>query len=223
MNIVNIERDLVKQIALRCSDPFFKDNRQEIYEEALYAVDKKLARRYSILHRYYKFESTITQPAANTDADYIDDRKKIDIELAINGFKNEYLVMINDQEYVKEPANFLKKLDDSYYYHLYHSQDTLKFNYTPRTASDVVYIFYLSDPDLRDFLDEDTRPVIPVKYEDERIELAMIEAAKIAYPKFDGDKADKYLKILKIHQDEGFKTELGENKGIVRIHPWKYP
>jgi hypothetical protein len=223
MSIANIQQDLVKQLALRCNDPFFKDNRQEIYEQALFYIDKRIARRYSILHRYFRFNALITQPAANTDADYVDKQKKINMELSINGFKNEYLVMINDQEYVKEPANFLRILDDSYYYHLYRGQHTIKFNFTPRTQDDDVIIYFLSDPDLLDYNDETTKPVIPAKYEDERIELAMIEVAKIAYPKFQGEKQEKYAKILNTYNDEGFKTELAERKGITRIAPWKYP
>lgn len=182
---------LISEIALRCNDSQYTDFQRSTYEKVFYRVSRELSRKYNINNRFYNFVNTIE-----------------DIEepilLKITSFKTENKVVINGKPYnksseLKENCYVLKYLNNQLY-----------FNYYNKLSGDLIHIYYLADINIDDYDIEETKPIIPIQFEEELITLSLIEIAKLGIPKFgNSEKGQKYKDILSIYSKD--KRELDVN------------
>jgi len=226
--ITNIESKLIDLIADRCADSHHRDFHKDEYEESLYRADRKIARKYQILNRMLKFNCKIvTPPEQENNEDYVSQQKNTDVELNIPSLHQESKVLINQMPYVKGKQNALisnASQNDSYSYYLYYGHNSLLFNYNPRTEDDDIIIFYMSGATLENFDADTNKPVIPDKFEDERIRLALIEMAHMGIAKYREEKKQKYIDILRLNdKNRSLDPNLVESKASLTIQPYKYP
>ena len=215
-----IKPSIVEQIARKCEDPYFNDFERSEYEEAIFFADKLLALRYKILHQCFNKEFFITTPPGENETDYLQKILNEAIALPIKNIDFVNDVIINSKQYSRELPAVVSQ--DGYQYSLETSSNELLFNYSPRANGDNVYIYYTSTIVLEDY-DDYSAPIIPARYEEERIKLATRNIAERGYAKFKEDKEKKYGKILSLNKDRGTKPELMEYTGPKRIKPFKYP
>lgn len=228
--ITNIDAQLIHVLADRCNDQYFKDFNRETYEEALYRADRTVARKYQVLTRMLKFTATIeTPPESLGDDDYMANEKNTDIPLSILTLHQEYKVLVNEVPYIKGKQNALVDnavIADSYTYYLYYGHNSWLFNYNPRTANDDIIIFYMSGAGLDNFDADANKPIIPDKYEDERIRHALVNIATMGITKFKEEKREKYMIVLRANgkrEMSNLDPNLLESKASLTIQPFKYP
>lgn len=226
--ITNIESKLIDLIADRCADSHHKDFQPDEYEEALYRADRKIARKYQILNRILKFNCKIvTPPEQENNENYVGEQKNVDVELGLSTLHQEYKVLINQRPYFKGKQNALvsnASQNDSYTYYLYYGHNSWLFNYNPRTEDDDIIIFYTSGASVDNFDADTNQPIIPDKFEDERIRYALIEMAHMGIAKFKEDKKVKYIDILRLNnRGQAIDPNLTESKAFLTIQPYKYP
>lgn len=223
-SLQNIKADLIHQISLLCSDGRFDDFRKEEYELALLRADKKIAIRYQILTRYTKFTNNIKiPPDKEGDTDWLQTQKATDIILEVYSFIEEHIVFVNSVIFTKDTSNELQT--DLNRYQLYSASDGWHFNYSPRTESDAIEIHFSSDVNPEDYEADETSPIIPTKYEPERVNLSIYEIGKMGFAKYQETDArhGKYKRLMFSHPDKGFVPELRGDDGPKRIKILQYP
>lgn len=178
IRLKQIRPTLLSEIALRCSDTKYVDFPKQIYERAILYAERKIAFKYRVLNRYFSFKASGTEEVA----------------LTIPSFAGEYRVTVNGVEYETGDKHELEETETEYY--LYFDSHAYKFNYTGRSeAEDDVVIYYNSDVNIEDYDLEETTPVLPKRYEEEVIAIAVSYIVKLALAKFTGMKLEKYLRI----------------------------
>lgn len=205
--LLKIRPSLISQLALMTDDTEYKDFGKPIYEQAILKANRNIAKKYEIVNRHYSF-------VARGDG-------VSDIELTIPSYKDEYKVMVNGTEYTKEEQTELRN-DEKYY--LYNNSRSLLFNYTPRSLGDEINIYYVADITLSDYDLEETTPVIPSKYEDEQLEIALIHLVQLATAKFSGGKLEKYQRLRQEYRTNPDETDsmLLTTKRWMKFQPFQY-
>jgi len=221
--ITNIDSKLIHRIADRCNDQYFKDFNPETYEECLYRADRTVARKYQVLTRMLKLNVKIeTPPESTNDADYVANQKNVDVPLNIPSLHQEYKVLVNNYPFTKGKQNAL--VDDSSTYYLYYGHNAWLLNWNPRSEDDDIVIFYMSGATIETFDADTNRPIIPNKFEDERIRYALIEIANMGIAKYREERKEKYINILKLNnRSSSLDPNLLESKASLTIQPFKYP
>jgi len=228
--IQHVKPSLMEEVRLRCSDSFCDDFDEEIYEQAIFRAIKKVAREYDLLQRYIKFSNKIIiNPADDTITE--DELKLTDIDLPIKSFRDEYKVTIgslNTDTSIYDYYLYTKVTDhqvelDQYEYHLYRGLNSWKFNYSPRGTDDEVIIFYIMDPELDDYEDKNTSPVLPGKYDEEVQKRAIIYMAKLGIAKYKEDKKKKYQSIYLLEMKEKGDDKIEPHRAPINIKPFRYP
>ena len=208
-----MDKKLISEIALRCGDIDFKDFDYIIYENTLLKASRKTARKYELIQRVRDFEVAISIPEGEDEDNYVDKQIKIDVPLDLMSFKAEYKIIINNKEYTK-----VKVVEvNQYQYVLYRNENQILFNYSPRTKSDNITMFYTADINVDDYDIEELQPVIPSQYEEELQDLATVTQAKLGASKFKGSEKGKgYYALIGLYG----QNEDNYNRNLVKDTPW---
>ena len=149
-------------LAVRCSDTNYSDFLKSFHQEALKYANRKIARKYSLLTRYYSFKCIAENEQAALKP----------VKLKLHSFSEEIKILINDAEYDRGTSG---KLDtEKNQYELYWGTDSYLFNYTNRSLEDVIQMTYMAEIGIDDFDDKSVTPIIPEKYDDEVLRYALI-------------------------------------------------
>lgn len=223
---------LLSEVTLRCGDSEFKDFPKQHYERMLHRAKRSIARKYQLIQRKYSFKVT-----AKTE-----EAIKNNVSVYIPSFDAETLVLINGREYGKSARNKIRvveavediemisdansniedyNLSAEYSYQLFYDHRNLIFNYTPRTLSDDVELYYVSDINIDDYDEESFEPIIHSRYEESLIENTVVEMAKLGIGKFTGEKADKYKNMISMYAKDGKNPSLVPNEQWIVIKPWQ--
>ena len=219
-----IDHPLVLEIANRCNDTHYDDFQKNSYLESIYRAEKRIALKYDILNRVLFFKNKIVVPPQfEGNVVWLQTQKETSIDLPVTSFHNETNVTINSIQYTKVSKDKLITDDDYpiYSYHLYYGNNSYKFNYTERGIDDVIIISFTSDINISDYEEENIRPILPPKFEDEVINRACTDMAKKGITMFKGDKADKFYKILKMYSKEKVDIDVTESRSWITIKPWQ--
>ncbi len=226
--INKINSKLIHTIANRCDDSFFDDFKPARYEEALYRADRTIARKYQILERMFEFNTPIVIPPESvSDDEYVVKQKNIDIELNMPSFNEEIKVILrasktgNEEILTKSKEHELEA--GTYTYYLTYGYNKWLFNYLPRTTEDTIIIFYMCGATVENFDADVNQPIIPNKYEDERIKYALQNIAQDGIAKFKEDKKRKYISVFKLNSDSRIDSNLIESQDFPTIKPFIYP
>jgi hypothetical protein len=226
--ITKIDSKLIHTLANQCNDSYFKDFNRARYEEALYRADRTVARKYQILERMLEFNTPIVvPPESESDDEYITKQKNTDIELDLPSFHQEIKVILrastsgNEEILTKSKEHELEA--GTYTYYLTYGVDKWLFNYLPRTTEDTIIIFYMCGATVEKFDADVNQPVIPNKYEDERIKYALQNIAKEGIAKFKEDRQKKYISVLRLNSDTRIDSNLVETQDFPEIKPYRYP
>ena len=135
----------------------------------------------------------------------------------------------------------LKQLDDvldsdsgsDYFYALIYNANQFTLYYTGAEANDEITIYYTSsiagETDYEPYDLEGNAnavPVLPNKYFEEVVRRAVRYMAQLGIATFDGQKSDKYAKVLRMHThrtDEIDEVGLQKSRPFIEIKPFQYP
>lgn len=215
-----MDKSIISEVALRVNDISYKDFDSSIYERCLLRASRKVAKRYQLIQRYYKFTSRISIPKGEDEQAYLEEKVKEVIKLAIPSFVSEYLVVINDMQYIKRDN--IRINENEYYFKRDHN--SINFNYTPRTKEDIVEIHYTSDINEDDYDVQELEPIIPSQYNEELIALAIVEVSKMGIVKFpNSEKGNKYKEALSIYgiDERSLDRKLLTNENWAEIKIWQ--
>jgi hypothetical protein len=204
-----MDKRLKDIIAYRCNDTDYYDFPESVYNEGMLFSAREVARRHSILHRYYSFTITTNDP--------LEYQKPVPIRL--HSFTAEELVRVNGIELTR--SDNIRFHDNTNMYQLYYGVDGYLFNYTPRTPQDIIEIYYTADITVDDYDEESITPVIPQRYNEEIIRGALLYISELGIAKFKEAKNEKYMKIYKLNQNKRVGTETGEKKTWPTLKPFK--
>lgn len=195
---------LISEIALKCGDPEFNDFNRNLYSQSVLRSQRTVAAKYDILERRVDIK------IAEGDPEWV--------TIPVKNFKVETKFLVNDIEYKKNTE--LEK-ENSYMVRFSDSQEW-SFNYTEKTAGDVVSIRYTSLGETSDELDG--TPILPDKYYEELIRGAIVYMAEIGKAKFKGEKKVKYDELYQMYKPEDFllNPNLIKNNSWVEIKPYDF-
>ncbi len=224
-----VNKALISEIALRCADVQYKDFDYNIYEQALLRADREVAKKYQVLTKYYQ-------------EDIAEETETI---LNLPNFKAEYLVTCGEQTLRKVTHKIENLMENCYYLEVMDGE--LKFAYkltnlihnseeefnelndvllntvspTQTTSNNEITILYTIIPDLEAYNGEDY--LIDNKYDEERINFALVYLAKIGIIKFIGDKKQKYSDLLKlVMRSDDYDKRVIKDNTWVSIRPFNY-
>ena len=226
--INKIDSKLIHTIANRCDDSFFKDFTRARYEEALYRADRTVAHKYQILERMLSFNTPIVvPPESEDDEEYVSKQKNTDIELEIPSFHQEIKVILRPNKTESEEILVKSKEHEleagTFTYYLTYGSNKWVFNYLPRTTEDTIVIFYMCGATVENFDADVNQPIIPNKYEDERIKYALQNIAQDGIAKFKEDRQKKYISIYRLNSNTKIDFNLVETQDFPKIKPFVYP
>ena len=195
------DKEMINVLALRCSDPFFKEFPESTYELSLLRAKKAIALKYKVSSRKYELK-------------YRNDLNNIKpIKLEIPDFNAEYRVKINNVEYFIKSGDKLEDME----YSLERLENALYFDYKPRKEVDNIQIYYISN-----FCEEEeieaSKPILPPEYDEEVLNYATLEVAKMGLAKYPIETTEnfkKYYNLVKLYGDsQKLKAELlkGQNE-----------
>jgi len=202
-----IKPSLISEIALRCGDTEYRDFQKEVYERAILFANRQIAKKYDLLKRYMGFKSYGTEEQ----------------QLTILSFAGEYRVLINGSQYDRVNKHELDSTKNQYY--LYYDSHSFLFNYTNALDGDNVVIYYTADIKIDDYDLEQTAPIIPGKYEDEQIAIAVSYLIRLAKAKFIGHKLEKYERLRTEYgrsREKEYDSQLAPTTKWAQIKPFKY-
>jgi len=210
------DQDLISRVALNCNDIMFNDFKQDIYGEAIYRMQKKLAANYDLMDR------SITLSVLDAD---------IPQDLTVTDFREETKVTVNDVPYSKRNETAegdvkVFKAEDfpqKTYRIWYNSSDKWVIDYYNPIVGDTIVIDYLS---LGEAAATTTGSIfIPEKYQEELIRLATVYMGRLGMAKFLGQKQEKYLAIIRTYTHQSAKEEqyLEKDEPWIFIKPLQYP
>lgn len=194
-----MNKRLIDILAYRCNDAYFDDFSQSVYEESMLFAARAVARKYSLLNRYYSFKAN-----AKNESD-----KKAPLKLKIHSFSAETMVRVNEIEYSRTHD---LRLDGEKIYQLYYGTDCYLFNYSPRNTEDRIDLLYTADITVDDFDDESITPVIPQRYDEDLLKNALLYISELGIAKFREEKKAKYMSIYKLNSNKSTGTESGEKR-----------
>jgi len=207
--------NLLKEIALRVDDINFDDFDQYVYRKALLVSQRKVAKRYKLVQRFFKFVSHFDVNV--TDEEITNPGDTEDILLPFTNFVSEYRVLINGIEYHKVS---ILKASSKYDYVLERNQNQILFNYWFRQEDDEVRIYYTSDINKEDSEVEEYEAIIPSQYKEEVIDLALMQIAKLGMVKFaNTGKERKYDRLRQLYalDERSLDANLIKNDSWVEI------
>lgn len=225
--IVNISNDeAIAEVALKCGDPWFKDFPRNVYSQAVYRAERGIAKLYGIMDRVWTYTNTDgTSPIQITP-------------LNLNGVWRVVVTTTDDtdEEYTEVTLDKVLDNDDSatastnYYYHILYNANKYELYYTHPDTDDEIAIYYTSsiagETDYEE-LDDDGNaqalPVLPNKYFEEVLRQAVRYIAKLGIATFEGNKAQKYGRVLQLYtrrRDETEERHLEKSRPWIEITPW---
>lgn len=200
---------LLEEIRLRCGDPKGEDFSPPNYGRMLHRAKRIVARKYKLVQRKFSFKVTAKNNEALEDI----------VKVYVPSFDGETMVKVNDVDYTKAKDN--KVILDSHTYDLHYDNRNLLLLYSPRSLSDDVTIFYVSDVTIEDYDEESFEPIIHTRYEEELINITTISIAKLGIAKFTGDKLKRYTNILRLYNGEPADPSLTPNVqwSVIKVWP----
>ena len=209
---------LIKEIALRANDVNFEDFDQYVYRKVLLTAKRKVAKRYNLVQRLYRFTSYLDK---DTTSDPESPGETEDIILPLTNFISEYEVVVHDVPYQKVDRLTIDSVNE---YVLERNHNQILFNYFARTDKEDIRIYYTADINKEDSETEDYEAIIPSQYEEEIISLALTELSKLGVIKFvNTEREKKYSSLLQIYaiNERDLDKELLKNDTWVAIKTYK--
>jgi len=203
---------ILSRVALKCGDEQFQDFNQSIYEEALKAANRVIAKKYGIPNKVINFKTS----------DMIEDVNDV-IYLELDDFKAEYHVKVNEHRVYKQD---IEKEYNSYKLELL--QDRYVFDYRyfvdadngfVKSLDDNIEIYYTALPEydapLSDYF-------IPQKYIEEQIDETALIICKYGLAKFTDElKVGKYTRLFQmLRKNDSYDPRVVEHKEWIRFKPW---
>lgn len=228
--IVNTSNDqAISEIALKCGDPFFKDFPRNIYSQAVYRAERSIASEYGIMDRSWSYTNTTgTSPITITPLNF---RGAWRVVLTPDGG--------DEVEYVERTVDEVLDNADSptaatnYYYSIMYNANQYELYYTWPDEDDAITLYYVSgiageeDYDTYDSEgNENAIPVLPNKYFDETIRRGVRYMAQLGVAQFDGEKAQRYGRILSIYThraDDSADHSLERDRQWIIVKPFQFP
>jgi hypothetical protein len=227
--IVNISNDeAIAEVALKCGDPFFKDFPRNIYSQAVYRAERGIAKKYGIMDRTWTYTNTDgTSPV-------------VIVPLSFNGAYRVTITPVDGDEKVYTERQLEEVLDNgdsstassNFYYSIMFNANQRELYYTWPVADDTVTIHFTSSiagaTDYEGFDEEGNEqaiPVLPNKYYEETLRQAVRYIAKLALAKFDGQKAERAMRVLRAYTrrtDEVEETNLNKSRPWISIGTWNW-
>ena len=207
---------LMSEISLRADDTSYDQLSKQHYRKALLVARRKVAKRYNLIQRLYSFETNLPK-----DLDAESPNDTTDIILPMTNFISEYQVLVNDVSFTKVDRLNANKKDE---YVLERDHNRILFNYWFRGENDYVKIYFTSDINKEDFEIEELSPIIPSQYDEEVMQLALVEIAKYGIIKFSKtDKEDKYRNLFSIYgmDEKSLDKELIKNDAWVQMEVYR--
>lgn len=202
-----IKPALISEIALRCGDTEYRDFQKEVYERGILFANRKIAKKYDLLKRYMGFKTYGTEEQ----------------KLTIPSFTGEYKVLVNGYQYDRVNKGELNTNNKEYY--LYYDSHSYLYKHTNAEDGDNVVIYYTADVKIEDYDLEETAPIIPSKYEDEQIAIAVSYMIRLAKAKFIGQKLAKYERLRTEYgrnREKEYDSQLAPTTKWAQIKPYKY-
>jgi hypothetical protein len=234
----------ISEIALRTNDTSFSDFNRSIYERALYRADREVAKKYEILQKVLSFQ--LSDMTNNLEDDMV---------LDVPDLKDVFLVTVNGNPLNKVSHAIYNHYSMCYYLEYRENQwlfnyalrlevigtedltnaDITEFMSTgiterdavtpkpTKSLTDKIVIQYTAMPNTNTEIGEF---IIPDKYEEERIELALKYIAKLGITKFP-PQSEKYQKYAGLFQLLKNNSEIDKyiikDNAWVAIQPFRFP
>ncbi len=237
-----MDKRLISEIALKCDDIELKDFHEGIYEKCLLRASRIVARRYSIIQRVVSFDAKISIPEGEDETTWVDQEKKKAFPIPVPSFVAESKVIVNEIDYLKvgkidtttlgtisadieeyEDQDSKLLLAEDYQYLIYRDQSQYYLNYSPRTKSDSIELWYTSDINEDDFDVEELRPMIPTQYTEELLSYGVVEVSKLGIAKFNTSpaKVSKYKNLIQLYgiDENVLNNQLHTNDDWINIKP----
>lgn len=224
--IVNVSNDeAISEVALKCGDPFFKDFPRNIYSQAVYRAQRKIAKDYNILDRIWTYTNSLGTSPVQV------------IPLNVNGIWKIDITVVdgNPIEYTNSKLENVLESDatDDYLYHILYNANSNMLYYTNPAVEDTITVYYTSliagEEDYQPYDSEGNAiavPVLPNKYLEEVIRHSVRYIAQLGIATFEEDKAKKYVRVLQLYTrrtDEVTETNLEKSRPWIEIKPFQYP
>lgn len=200
-----MESELVNEIAFRCGDDNFEDFPRHQYERILNRVKRQIARKYKLNKHKYSFGNNLT------------DENEVPLDLPY--FIAPVSLKVNNVEY--ELRTKMDFGNQQCHYILQREYNKLLFNYSPKAKGDKLEIVYIADIPIFKENIEDIEPIIPTQYNEELIDLSVMEISKVGIAKFAGKEGNKYTALLQMYAKniKQYDQELIKKEGWVRLKP----
>lgn len=210
--IKKYNQDLISRVALNCNDIDFKDFKADLYGEAIYRAQKKIAAHYDLLERKITVSIDTVDP----------------IDIPISDLKAETKITVNSIRYKKRDISVdfttqVETWEENNYSLVYGENEKWQLSYYNQTVGDEVVIEYISIGNAPETETGDI--MLPEKYIEETIRIATLMMAKWGIAKFLDLKKEKYISIVRTYERQSprEKQELEKNTGWVQIKPFIYP
>ena len=231
LNISNEEA--IAEVALKCGDPFFKDFPRNIYSQAVYRAERGIAKKYGIMERTWTYTNTDgTSPI-------------VIVPLNFNGAYRITVTPVSTEDETGVETNYSeRKIEDildnadsataasNFYYSIMFDANQRMLYYTWPVADDEITIYYTSsiagETDYEGTDDEGNEyaiPALPNIYYEEVLRQSVRYMAKLALAKYDGQKAERAIRVLKAYTrrtDEVEETKLDKSRPWIQIGVWNW-
>lgn len=210
--IKKYNQDLISRVALNCNDIDFKDFKQDLYGEAIYRAQKKIAMHYDLLERKVTVEVTSTDP----------------VELPISDLKAITRIIVNNIRYKNRDKEADRETREEaweeFTYRVYFDEDELwKLEYYNQQIGDEVTIEYTSIGNAPETETGDI--ILPEKYIEETVRIATLIIARWGIAKFMNLTKEKYISVVRTYERKSAKEsqELEKDTNWIQIKPFIYP
>ena len=204
-----ISPNYLDELTLLCQDINCKEFEIGVYETRLLKALRHIAKRYEVIERFYQFKAEDSSEGA--------------MELPIYNFDSMTRVSIIRQkpietseesetpnrsfEYQLKPKQYDEFLEEGYY-SVALIEGIVNFDYKPKTAGDIVSIFYMAAAGEEE-IEDGVIPIIPDKLKDHVIEDAAVQIAKLGLVKYGSNededgraKYSRYSNLLKLYSKD---------------------
>lgn len=225
-----LSEKIISEMSARASDKDFKDFDLDDYRTAYWRAARTLANKYQIFEKVYSF---VLSDIANDITG--------DIELNINDFRSETLVIVNSIELLKVEKH-LKSIYQ-YCYYIEQINNKILFNYIldipgypditidseqlfsgnifKKSLNDEIVIFYNCLPEKEEFFDSE---YMLNQYEEELLRLALTNLAELGMIKYaNTEKENKYGLLYKLNSAVPKNNETyKKNKAFPIFRPFTF-
>lgn len=239
--IVNISwKAAVSETALKCGDPFFKDFPKHIYSQAIYRAERGIAKEFGIMDRIWEYTNVagdseidigplnftgaweVTVLSADADDDVVEDNEE-----PVAGTLTTDSIEVNadgSYSYSRVQWEEMNTTGVAYKYAINYIGNRYVFKYSDAEEDDVIKIYYVSSiagEEDYEYYDSEGEanliPVLPNRYYEETVRRASIYIAQLGIAKYDGDKSNRFGRILQMYRQSG---DVSPEKGLHRDRPW---